>query len=193
MFPRGCHVGNQSFHIGSIHAQRDHAGSFHLGSGRLSEQLSIERADTDWKYESALAQSRRLRLSPWHAHNALRIKNALPAGGGRIACRTSVGAFDGPAAAAGSAVAGAASADRSWRSRLSPHFQVSYFGSVVNRIVATARNARYLIRHERTHRRHVSWIFASKSRMPAWQCRHCKLLYLPSKWIVLGGVLTYSM
>ena len=55
--------------------------------------------------------------------------------------------------------------DRSWRIAVNPHFQVTYFGSVVNHIVA--RNTRYLIRLERTHNRGVSRIFvkAAHARM----------------------------
>ena len=80
--------------------------------------------------------------------------------------------------------------ERSWRIAVNPHFQVTYFGSVVNHIVA--RNARYLIRSERTHNRGVSRIFvkAAHARMAV---QTLQVAVEPSRWIVFGGVLTYSI
>ena len=170
MFPRGRHVGNQSFHISSIHSQSDHAGSFHLGSGRFQNcrQLSgrILTGSMSQRRPSA-ATSRSLRgihcsLENQKCSSPERSVVAPPA-------ELPVGAFDGPAVAAGSALAGAddrrRGSRRSWRIARNPHFQVAYFGSVVNHIVA--RNTRYLIRLERTHNRGVSRIFvkAAHARM----------------------------
>ena len=36
-----AHIGNQSFHVSIIHGQRDHAGSFHLGSGRFQYSCQL--------------------------------------------------------------------------------------------------------------------------------------------------------
>jgi hypothetical protein len=95
---------------------------------------------------------------------ALRIKNALPPGGGCIDCQTSSGCFrwSGCRSRYGWR---SSDSDRIWRIAVNPHFQVSYFGCVVNRIVT--RNARYLIRLQRAHNRGVSRIFveAAHARM----------------------------
>jgi hypothetical protein len=97
---------------------------------------------------------------------ALRIKNALPPDGGGIDCRTSSRCFrrSGWRSRFRCGWRGY-SKDRNWRIAVNPHFQVSYFGCVVNRIVAG--NARYPIRFERTHNRGMSRILvkAAHARM----------------------------
>ena len=82
MFPQASHVGNQSFHISSIHGQGRPCRQLSSGQWALSERLSIELADTDWKYESAPARSRQLHSLRDIQLQPLRIKNALPLSGG---------------------------------------------------------------------------------------------------------------
>ena len=63
MFPRGCSRRKPELSYQQHSPSAGPCRQLSSGQWALSERLSIELADIDWKCESALAQSRRLRLS----------------------------------------------------------------------------------------------------------------------------------
>ena len=88
--PEAGHVGNQSFHIGSIHSQRDHSGSFHLGGGRFQNRCQLSWRILTGRMSQRWPEPPTPALSMTSA-TALRIKNVLPPSGACSVCRTSYG------------------------------------------------------------------------------------------------------
>lgn len=76
------HVRNQSFHIGSIHRQRDHARGLHLRRGRFQKCCQLIRriltGNMSQRWPGGAASALSVASSA-----AVRIENAFPRDGGR--------------------------------------------------------------------------------------------------------------